>query len=157
MTLQLELLTDYFLAMPKMSGRRWTAPLRPLLMALVMAAAAACDERERLTFPSPGDSVGPVTTIDQPNGADTTVFPGSDLFVNGRTIDPDGVDTVYFFVIGGNQSFQPFHPSPVKDTVTFGIPITTFGLSGRTLTVQIYGVDAQGNQGGTSSRQIHIR
>lgn len=143
--------------MPKRSGRRWTAGFRPLVGALIVAAAGGCDERERLTFPTPGDSVGPVTTIDQPNGADTTVFAGSDLFVNGRTIDPDGVDTVYFFVIGGNQNFHPLHPVPVKDTVTFGLPITTFGHSGETFTVQIYGVDAQGNQGGTSTRQIHVQ
>ena len=140
-----------------MSGRRWAAALRPLLGALIVAAAGGCDERERLTFPTPGDSVGPVTTIDQPNGADTTVFPGSDLFVNGRTIDPDGVDTVYFLVIGGNQNFHPLHPVPVKDTVTFGFPVTTFGHSGETFTVQVYGVDTEGNRGGTSSRQIHIQ
>ena len=101
--------------------------------------------------------MGPVTTIDQPNGADTTVFPGSDFFVNGRTIDPDGVDTVYFFVIGGNQNFQSPHPLSPTDTVRFGLPITTFGHSGETFEVQVYGVDAQGNRGTTSTRQINIR
>lgn len=124
---------------------------------MIVGAAGGCDERERLTFPTPGDSIGPVTTIDQPNGADTTVFPGSGLFVNGRTIDPDGVDTVYFFVLGGNTNFQPLHPRPVEDTVTFGLPISTFGRSGQTLTVQVYGVDVTGNRGGTSTRLIHIR
>ena len=143
--------------MLKMSGRRCAAGPGLLVGALIVASAVGCDERARLTFPTPGDSVGPVTTIDQPNGADTTVFAGSDLFINGRTIDPDGVDTVYFFVIGGNQNFHPLHPFPVKDTVTFGLPITTFGHSGKTFTVQIYGVDAEGNQGGTSTRQIHIQ
>jgi hypothetical protein len=143
--------------MPKMSGRRWTAALRPLAGALMVAALGGCDERERLTFPTPGDTVGPVTTIDQPNGADTTVFAGSDLLINGRTIDLDGVDTVYFFVIGGNQFFHPFHPVPVKDTVTFGLPVTTFGHSGQTFTVQIYGVDTEGNQGRPSTRQIHVQ
>lgn len=116
-----------------------------------------CDERERLTFPTPSDGVGPVTTIDQPNGADTTVFPGSDLFINGRTVDPDGVDSVYFFVIGGNQNFHPFHPNPVTTSVTFGLPVTTFGHSGETFEVQVYGVDALGNRGGTSTRLIYVR
>ncbi|HEU5304709.1 MAG TPA: hypothetical protein VFU40_08705 [Gemmatimonadales bacterium] len=143
-----------------MRGRRWAAAwsrARLLSGDALAELAFACEERDRLTFPTPADGVGPVTTIDQPNGADTTVFPGADLFVNGRTTDPDGVDTVYFFVIGGNQNFHPFHPNPVDDTVTFGLPITTFGQSGKTFTVQIYGVDVQGNQGTTSTRQIHVR
>lgn len=143
--------------MPKTKRRRWAAAFWLLGGASVAAGASGCQERERLTFPSPGDSVGPVTTIDQPNGADTTVFGGSDLSINGRTVDPDGVDTVYFFVIGGNQNYQPHHTNPVKDTVTFGIPITTFGHAGQTITIQIYGVDTQGNQGGTSTRQIHVQ
>lgn len=130
---------------------------RALAACSVMLLAIGCNERDRLTFPSPSDSVGPVTTIDQPSGADTTIFPGADFFVNGRTTDPDGVDTVYFFVIGGNQNFHPFHPNPASTTVSFGLPLTTFGHAGETFLVQIYGVDALGNQGGTSTRQINIR
>lgn len=147
--------------MPKIGRGRFTVALtsgvRVLAVGAAVALATGCDERERLTFPSPSDGIGPVTTIDQPNGADTTVFAGADLFINGRTIDPDGVDTVYFFVIGGNQGFQPFHPNPVKDTISFGIPITTFGHAGESFLVQVYGVDALGNQGGTSTRQINIQ
>ena len=123
----------------------------------VVLLVIGCDERERLTFPSPSDGVGPVTTIDQPTGADTTVFAGSDFFVNGLTIDPDGVDTVYFFVLGGNQNFHPFHPVPPSTSVRFGLPLTTIGHAGETFQVQVYGVDALGNQGGTSTRQINIR
>ena len=123
----------------------------------VVTLSSGCNERERLTFSAPSDGVGPVTTIDQPNGADTTVFPGSDFFVNGRTIDPDGVDTVYFFVIGGNQNFNPLTPVSPTDTVRFGLPITTFGHSGQSFQIQVFGVDAQGNRGTTSSRQINIR
>jgi hypothetical protein len=121
-----------------------------------MLLASGCEERDRLIFPSASDSVGPVTTIDQPNGADTTVFPGSDFFVQGSTVDPDGVDTVYFFV-SGNQNFSPLSPRPTQTTVRFGIPLTTFGRSGETFQIQVYGVDALGNRGGTSSRQIHVR
>ena len=136
--------------MPKIRMRASAAGVALLLM-------TGCDERERLTFPTPSDGVGPVTTIDRPNGADTTIFPGADFLVNGRTIDPDGVDTVYFFVISGNQNFHPFHPTPATTTVSFSVPLTTFGHAGETFSVQIYGVDALGNRGGTSTRLIHIR
>jgi hypothetical protein len=133
-------------------GVRWRA-----LAVWGLLPAVGCDERDRLTFPPPNDGVGPVTTVDQPNGADTTVFPGADFSIHGRTVDPDGVDTVYFFVIGGNQNFHPFHPNPATTSVSFSLPITTFGHSGESFLVQIYGVDALGNRGGTSSRSIHIR
>ncbi|MGH7509277.1 MAG: hypothetical protein ACREMZ_07375 [Gemmatimonadales bacterium] len=124
---------------------------------VVLVFGTGCDERDRLTFPSPGDGAGPVTTIDQPDGPDTTVSAGPDFFVNGRTMDPDGVDTVYFLVIGGNQNFNPFHPDPPAESVRFGLPITTTGHSGETFTVQIYGVDPLGNRGDVATRQIHIR
>jgi hypothetical protein len=116
-----------------------------------------CEERDRLTFPSPGDGVGPVTVIDRPNAADTTVSAGPDYFVNGRTMDPDGVDTVYFLVTGGNQNFQPFVPRPPSDTVRFGLPLTTNGHEGDTILVQIHGVDSQGNRGSISARQIFVQ
>ncbi len=119
--------------------------------------AVGCDERERLTFPTPSDGAGPVTVIDRPNAPDTTVTAGPDYFVNGRTIDPDGVDTVYFLVIGGNQNFQPFVPRPPSDTVRFGLPITTAGHQGDTIQVQIRGVDSEGNPGNTSFRQIFVQ
>lgn len=128
-----------------------------VVAASVIVLATGCDERDRLTFATPSDGVGPVTFIDRPNGADTTIFPGADFFVNGTTTDPDGVDTVYFFVIGGNQNHPPFSPNPTQTTVRFGIPLTTFGHSGESFLVQIYGVDVLGNQGSTSTRQIHIR
>jgi hypothetical protein len=131
----------------------WRARLAPVLMVL----AGACEERDRLTFPDPGDGIGPVTTIEQPDGADTTVDAGDDLLINGHTADPDGVDTVYFLVIGGNQNFPPFRPSPPADLVTWGLPVSTVGRSGLTMTVQIYGVDMRGNHGAPSTRQIIVR
>jgi hypothetical protein len=124
---------------------------------VIGALASACDERDRLTFPTPDDGIGPVTTIDQPLGSDTTVDAGPDFFVNGRTIDPDGVDTVYFLVTGGNQNFNPFRPNPRSDTVRFGLPITTIGLSGTTILIQIHGVDTRGNQGAPSLRRIVVQ
>ena len=123
----------------------------------VMLLAIGCNERDRLTFPLPSDGVGPVTTISQPNGADTTIVSGPAFFVTGRTIDPDGVDTVYFLVLGGNHNFQPFTPNPPTDTLTFGVPIITAGQSGATYTIHVHGVDVLGNQGDTSTRVIHIQ
>jgi hypothetical protein len=118
---------------------------------------AGCSERERLTFPDPGDGIGPVTLIDQPNGPDTTVSAGPQLFISGRTIDPDGVDTVYFLVTGGIQTFQPFRPSPPTDTVHFGLQIVTSGQSGDTILIGVLGVDSQGNRGNVSSRRVIVQ
>jgi hypothetical protein len=133
-------------------GRR-----RPGLAALLAVLVAACQDRDRITFSEPSDGVGPVTTIDRPNGPDTTVDEGPQFIVQGKTIDLDGVDTVYFLVIGGNQGFQPFQPRPPTDTVNFGVPISTSGLAGKTMIIQIHGVDSQGNQGAPSTRSIIVR
>jgi hypothetical protein len=122
----------------------------------VSALATGCEERDRLTFPDPGDGIGPVTTFDQPTQGDTTVSAGPDFFVHGRTIDPDGVDTVYFLVTGGTDHIPPFRPSPPTDTVRFGLLIRTSGLAGETVLVQVHGVDAHGNQGAASLRQIMV-
>ncbi|HYF40259.1 MAG TPA: hypothetical protein VD930_11255 [Gemmatimonadales bacterium] len=94
--------------------------------------------------------------IDQPNGADTTVPSGPEFFINGRTIDASGVDTVYFLVTGGTDHFSPFRPNPPSDTVRFGLPITTFGNEGETILVQVYGVDPEGNQGTVATRRIIV-
>jgi hypothetical protein len=146
--------------MPKKgnSPRRSLLPAgRRLGMALFTGLiGSACEERDRLTFPTPNDGVGPVTMIDRPNVGDTTVTAGPDFVLQGRTIDSDGVDTVYFLVTGGNQNFNPFRPSPPTDTVRFGLPLTTAGREGDTIRVEIHGVDSQGNRGPSSSRQIAV-
>jgi hypothetical protein len=136
----------------------WGLRARPrvLVSLWILALATGCEERDRLTFPTPSDGLGPVTMIDQPNSSDTTVDAGPEFFVNGRTIDPDGVDTVYFLVTGGSQNFQPFRPNPPTDTVRFGLPITTFGHSGDIILVQIHGVDSEGNRGSPSTRRITV-
>ena len=126
------------------------------LVSVTAVLVTACQERDRLTFPSPSDDIGPVTTIDQPQASDTTVDEGPDFLVSGRTVDSDGVNTVYFLVIGGNQP-GPYRPHPAADTVWFGLPISTSGRSGQTLTVEVYGVDSQGNEGSHTSRQISVR
>jgi hypothetical protein len=130
---------------------------RVLVASCVILPALGCDERERLTFPEPNDGIGPVTTIDRPNSADTTVVAGPDFFLSGQSVDPDGVDSVYFFVIAGTQGFDPVHPVSPRNTVIFGLRLTTFGHAGETFLVEVYGVDALGNRGETSTRQIIIR
>jgi hypothetical protein len=129
------------------------------IAAVGIAVLTGCGERERLTFPTgpdPGQNLGPITMIDRPNGRDTTVPAGPDFLVNGRTIDGDGVDTVYFLVTNGDH-FQPFVPRPPSDTVRFGLPITTTGHSGDTILVGVQGVDRLGNQGGISTRTIFVQ
>jgi hypothetical protein len=162
-TLQFGPSTDYFLGMRKRGkprseggGNGGLAVLFPLLAG---AMVGGCSERDRLTFPSdpgPGDGIGPVTMIDQPLGADTIVPAGPGVFVNGRTIDSSGVDTVYFLVIGGSDNFSPFRPNPPSDTVRWGLPITTINNDGDTIVVRVFGVDGQGNHGSIASRRIIV-
>jgi hypothetical protein len=131
-------------------------PNRALSLALI-ALLLGCDERERLTF-SPdgpgGDVEGPVATIESP-AIDTLFTEGDPLVVGGRVIDPSGVDSVYFEVFGAGQSYLPI-PGEGQDTVNFGLPIPTIGLSGVNVIVRIHGVDQAGNQGTAAVRQILI-
>ncbi|HEX6104853.1 MAG TPA: hypothetical protein VFZ26_04675 [Gemmatimonadales bacterium] len=124
---------------------------------LLLALLAGCGERERLTFPNEvpdGEDRGPVTTIDTPS-RDSVLTEGDPFIAGGRSVDPDGVDTLYFEVIGTGQGFLPF-PGQGEDTVNFGLPIPTIGLSGTTVIVRVRGVDVLGNQGLTAIRQLSI-
>ena len=124
---------------------------------VLLALLAGCDARERLTFPSndPGGSgQGPVTTILEPS-VDSVLTAGDEFIAGGRTVDPDGVDSVYFEAVGGGQGFLPVLGFG-EDTVRFGIPIQTSGRSGATVIVRVRGVDVLGNQGLTATRQITI-
>ena len=137
----------YFSEMPK-------RVISPILLALLLG----CGERERLTFPSnePGDDEeGPITTIETPS-IDTALTDGDFFVVGGRAVDPNGVDTLYFEVFGTGQSFLPF-PAGGEDTVSFGIPISTIGLSGTTVIVRVRAVDVLGNPGLATSRQLSIQ
>src|SRR2546421_11895255 len=91
----------------RLAGRWWR-----FVVPVLIGVATACAERDRLTFPSQSDGNGPVILIDQPGGSDTTINAGPIFFVNGRAIDSDGVDTVYFLVAGGSQGFPPLRPNP---------------------------------------------
>jgi hypothetical protein len=128
-------------------------PFPPLLLALLLG----CGERERLTFPSNepgGDEEGPVTTIDVPS-VDSTLTEGDFFVLGGRSVDPNGVDTVYFEVVGTGQAFLPLSGGG-EDTVAFGIPIPTIGLSGTTVLVRVRAVDVLGNPGAATGRQLQI-
>jgi hypothetical protein len=76
--------------------------------------------------------------------------------VQGRSIDPDGIDSVYIGIQGLNQNFDPILGQG-RDTVAFAVPLSTISHSGATVFVQIYAVDLLGDRGMTVSRQIHIQ
>lgn len=130
---------------------------RGLVAVALLGTLAACSTRDRPTFPTGGtggDSTGPVTIIDVP-ASDTTVSAGPAFIVTGRTTDADGLDTVYLQTEGGVTAFAPeVRPqSPYR----FGLPITTNGLSGATITVRVFGTDRLGNRGDTATRVLTVQ
>ena len=86
---------------------------------------------------------------------DTTVVEGDLLILNGYSLDPDGVDTVYFDVSGSLQSF-PSLSGEGDDSVPFALQISTLGNPGGTIIVRTFAVDVFGVMGTTALRQIHI-
>jgi hypothetical protein len=142
--------------MPKQGIRGRSGPGLALAGAAAVGLLLACSERERLTFPEPGDGIGPRTFIDRPE-QDTVVRSGPGLAVRGRTVDQDGVDSVYFYLIGGSESFSPFKNSDESDTVRFELPVSTNINANDTLFVLIYGTDLMGNVGDTAIRRLIIR
>ena len=123
---------------------------------VLLAGLSACDERARLIFGPPSDSQGPDTTIDSPETADAHIPAGPQFHVSGRSVDPDGVDTVYFDITGGNEQFMPFVPNVFQDTVNFSIPVSTFGKAGDVVNVRIFATDLHGVRGDTASRRLLI-
>lgn len=121
-----------------------------------MAGLAACDERARLIFEPPSDSQGPDTTIDNPETAEARIPAGPQFNVSGRSIDPDGVDTVYFVLLGGNEQFTPHVPSEFQDTVRFSMPVSTIGKAGDAVEVLIFATDLEGVRGDTAIRHLII-
>lgn len=120
-----------------------------------LTLVGGCNGRDRLTFPTSSDGLGPEVTVFDPS-QDTTVIAGPNALVTGRVVDQDGIDTVYFDVQGGVTSFNPFIAQGA-DTVTFQLPITTNGLSGNTITVAISGVNLARLHGDTVVRQITVQ
>lgn len=132
------------------------------LVAALVVALAACEERERIgTGPDDGgggtggDGEGPVTTIRAPGVEDTTVTAGPGVFVAGVVTDDTGLDSVYFDVSGGVTTFQPVNEDGSR-TLNFALPITTNGQQGQLITVEVYGVDLAGNRGERATRRIAV-
>jgi hypothetical protein len=122
---------------------------------ILVALLLGCDERERLTFETdPEDRVGPTSHIDPPS-QDTTLTEGDFFVIGARTVDTSGIDTVFIEVENANLSYPPIDANGV-DTVSFSINLPTIGLSGRTITLGVSGVDVIGNVGPTVSRRITI-
>jgi hypothetical protein len=123
---------------------------------ILVALLLGCDERERLTFESdPQDRVGPTSRIDPP-AQDTTLTEGAAFVIGARTVDTSGIDTVFIEVAGANLSYLPIDANGV-DTLNFAITFPTLGLSGRTVTFGVFGVDVIGNVGSPVSRRITIQ
>ncbi len=125
----------------------------PLLAALL---AGGCAQRDRLTFPVAPTGPGPQVTIEVPT-ADTVVAPGPALLVSGHATGANPLDTVYFDVVGGVSSFSPYIADPGQDTVSFQLPITTQGLSGDTMFVQVRAVDVLGLRGSSVQRRVVVQ
>jgi hypothetical protein len=124
---------------------------------LVVALLAGCGERSRLTFEDGGpiDETGPVAVIDDP-GQDTVIAEGPEFLVGAQVSDEGGVDTVYVDLEGADHELHPLQGDG-RDTVLVGIPIVTGGLHGRTVTVQVFGVDLSGNRGLRAIRKLTIQ
>jgi hypothetical protein len=122
---------------------------------ILVALLLGCDERERLTFETdPEDTVGPSSHIDPPS-QDTTLTEGDFFVIGARTVDTSGIDSVFIEVEGANLNYLPIDANGV-DTLSFSINLPTIGLSGRTVTLGVFGVDVIGNVGPTVSRHITI-
>jgi hypothetical protein len=124
---------------------------------LAVALIAGCGERDRLTFEGPGgpeDKTPPVALIDDP-GQDTVLTEGPEFVVSSRVLDDGGVDTVYVDLEGTDHQLLPFAASG-QVRVSLGIPITTEGLHGVVVTVQVFGVDVAGNRGQRAIRKLTI-
>lgn len=126
------------------------------LCAIALAGVTGCSERARLIFDPESAQTGPLTFIDNPETSLTRVPSGPMAVVSGHSIDPDGVDTLYVVVVGGNEHFRPVSPGVPVDTLRFSLPISTSGLSGDTLTVLVFATDAEGVRGDTAARTLIV-
>lgn len=130
-------------------------------LGLAALLLGGCEERDRPlgpgSNPGPGGDggPGPVTVITVPAGPDTTVLSGPGVFVAGIVSDPDGVDSVYYNLIGGITSIPPSRHTGLGP-FSFAIPVTTNGLHGDTILVRVHGKDRIGNVGEPAERRIII-
>ncbi|HWO88542.1 MAG TPA: hypothetical protein VNL98_05270 [Gemmatimonadales bacterium] len=90
-----------------------------------LAAGVMCGCRENLSEPSsPGpDSQGP--TIQLVPGSDTTVT-GSTLNILVTARDRSRVQTLWFYVVGGNFGYPPVQANDTVLTVGYAVPLSGF-------------------------------
>ncbi len=132
---------------------RWTIAAAAVVFT---SAISGCGTRDRLIFPGTGPSgAGPHTVIDRPLGDITVSGDSATYFVTGYSTDPDGLDSVYFETVGGLSSFQPEVVS--RDSLRFGLPLTTGGLAGDTILLRFFATDRLGNRGDTAIRRIAVQ
>ena len=139
---------------PRVQAFNWKR--LPPIAGVLAAGVLACGERARLIFEPPSDGTGPDTTIDDPVTADTRGTAGPMFDVSGRSADADGVDTVYFDLVGADEQFAPHVPENFTDTVRFSLPISTANKAGDTVLVLIYATDLLGIRGDTATRRLLI-
>jgi hypothetical protein len=126
-----------------------------LVWGVLLALLVGCRERERLVFgPDEEDREGPTSQINPPS-TDTTLAEGETFVVGARTVDPSGVERVFIEVEGANLSYLPLDAEG-EDTLNFAISLPTLGLSGRTVSIGVHGVDVIGNVGPTVTRRFTI-
>jgi hypothetical protein len=126
------------------------------LCAVALVGVTGCSERARLIFDPASSQTGPDTFIDNPETDVARVPAGPMAIVAGHSIDPDGVDTLYVVVVGGNERFPPVSPEVPPDTLRFSLPISTSGHRGDTLTVLVFATDAAGVRGDTAARTLIV-
>jgi hypothetical protein len=128
---------------------------RNAIWGILVVLLLGCDERERLTFETdPDDTLGPTSRIDPPS-RDTTLTGGDPFGVGVRTVDTSGVDSVFIAIDGAELSFPPIRGN-AADTVAFSVTLPTSDLSGRTITLRVFGMDVTGNVGPTVARRLTI-
>lgn len=123
----------------------------------VIGGVAACQARERLTFPSPGgNGLGPSLAITAPH-RDTTISIGDTLDISGYAVDPDGVDSVWFSVQGIPFLIAPIFGHGTTDTVYFEQHFSgaAFADTGR-VTFFATAVDELSDTGSTRSLTVTV-
>jgi hypothetical protein len=129
------------------------APAGVALLATLTGVLAGCGERDRLTFPTPPDGIGPVTVIEEPS-VDTVASNGDALTIVGRSEDVDGVDSVYFRLFGTAEQYEPLNVD--GNTVRWSLRVTAPQDRGETIVIRASAVDRAGNRGVSVERTIQV-
>jgi hypothetical protein len=131
--------------------------LRAVLLTAAAAASLACSDRARITFPS-DDGIGPTTTIIRPV-EDTSATAGAFVLVDGRSVDADGIDSVFFATEGTPEQFPTFivPASERRDTLNWSIPVSTRLLGGNVISIFVTAADRLGNVGEAAVRRIQVQ